>query len=377
MDLTLSDEQQTLSESARALLDQKAPADRVSEVAESDAGYDEALTAQMTDLGWASLGLVRDSGTLLEFALIGTQLGAHATPTPVAASVMAGATVRRLGSGAVADEAAEAIAEGRLAALVADDQITAERCGGQWRISGRVSAVEWAPSARLLVVVASSQQGRVMLLVDPEAEGVTIDRQQATDATRLGTVALTDVVAEPPLGFIDAAEWREHLHLLRVLRAADMLGSAQAACEMTREHVIQREQFGRPLAMFQAVQHHLANTAMETEASEYLIREALWRFAAGLPFERYAAMAAWHTADAAVRATQVANQLHGGIGFMKEFHLHHYFHRVIAQRGRMGTEQHRVRDLGDVVVEAAERGYHDEFAEWPVAAEEDVVSDVA
>lgn len=377
MDLSLSPEQETLRESARALLDDKAPADGVSQVADSAAGYDETLAKQMIELGWTSMGLEEDSGTLLEYSLIATELGSHATPTPIAASVLAGATVRRLAAGPIGDDAVTSIVAGELATLIADDRIRVDQRGGEWRVNGHASGVEWAPSAQRLVLVAASEIGRVLTLVDPAADGVTIDPQRSTDATRLGAVTLDDVAIEPPLAEIEPAHWREHQHLLRVLRAADMLGSARAVCEMAREHVVQREQFGRPLAMFQAVQHHLANTAMETEASENLIREALWRFTVGLPFERHTAMAAWHTGEAAVRATQVANQLHGGIGFMKEFHLHHYFHRVIAQRGRMGTEQDRVRDLGDVVVEAAERGYHDEFAEWPVADEDEVVRDVA
>lgn len=361
MDLSLSPEQKALSESAASLLADKAPLEQISEVSATDTGYDKALYELMVSLGWSSLGLVDGEGTLLEFGLIATQLGSYATPSPLPASVYAGVTAKRLGSGEAARAVVDGVTGGTPATLVAGDRLDI----ADGRVHGTVSAVEWAPVARTFVIVSRGE----LFAVDATASGVTVEPQEAMDNTRLGSVTFDGAAAER-LGTFQKDAWREHVHLLRLLRAADMCGSAQRVLDMSVAHVKQREQFGRPLAMFQAVQHHVANTFIEVSGADFLIRQALWRYAVGLPYERHAAMAAWHTGETAVRATQIANQLHGGIGFMKEYHLHHFFHRVIAQRSRMGPEQERLRDLGDVVVEAAQRGYHQEFVEWPVAPAE-------
>lgn len=364
MDLSLTSEQKTLADAARSLLGQHAPLEDIAEVVARPSGYDEELYTLMVELGWTSLGLADEDSTLLDLAVVLTQIGAFATPTPLPATVTAGLTLARIGEQAEVAEAIDAIAGGRLTTLVVGPRLSVETEGDATRLRGTTSAVEWAGAAEQFVVVTGSDE-RQLWLVD-RADGVVVEPQEAMDDNRVGKVTFDGAAARGPLATVEPTTWREHVHLLRALRACDLVGISWRVRDMAVTHVLQREQFGKSLAMFQAVQHHLANASLDYEGSENLVHEALWLYSVELPFERQAAMAAWHTGEAAIRATQIANQLHGGVGFMKEYYLHHFFHRAIAQRSRMGTESERLGDLGDVVVEAAYRGYHSEFAEWPV-----------
>ncbi|MFD0661795.1 acyl-CoA dehydrogenase family protein [Thermocatellispora tengchongensis] len=116
-----------------------------------------------------------------------------------------------------------------------------------------------------------------------------------------------------------------------------MLGCARRAMDMTVDNAKRRHQFGRPIGMFQAVQHHSADMRMDVESASLLVWSALWRAAHAHPFTRHALMAAWHTGEAAERVTKTAVQLHGGIGFMKEYPLHHFYRRAKAHKLRLGT----------------------------------------
>src|SRR5690625_1358580 len=364
MDLSLSSDQEALRASARSLLREKAPVDDVAIVSQSVSGYDEDLHAMLISLGWASLGLTDEDSSLIDLGVVLTELGYHATPSPLSMSVCAGLILKMAGSPTHA--LIVQVAAGRNVAIVNEPQLATQTCGRQSLLTGDAVGVEWAEAAATYLVITGSLQKHIWI-VDRD-QSVSVHRQESMDNVRLGRVSFDQSPADGPIT-VSASQWREIHHLVRLIRAVDLLGITERVTEMATSHVKEREQFRRPLAMFQAVQHHLSNMAIKANGSRTMIYHALWRYSVGLPYERHAAMAAWFAGEATVDATQMSNQLHGGIGFMKEFHLHHFFHRAIAQRSRMGTESERLCDLGDVVIEAAQRDYHQEFAEWPVQNE--------
>jgi 3-oxocholest-4-en-26-oyl-CoA dehydrogenase beta subunit len=368
MDLTLSGEQAALRDSAHSLLADKAPSQDISAILASEDGYDKALYATIASLGWTSLGLVDDEEAgLTELGIVLTQLGYFATPGPFLASMLAGISLGRLcGSSGEARERISRIISGEPATLITGHDLAAMNAHANSAVlSGLASGVEWATCAQQLVFVTESNDGAQIWSADIGQDGLRVFPQIAMDRTQCGAVIVEGLAVGAPLASVTHNLWRSHVHLLRLLRAADLLGVGQRALTMAIEHVTVREQFGRRIGEFQAVQHHLADTAIELDGAESLVYQALWRQSVGLPFDRHAAMAAWHTGDAVVRATQTANQVHGGIGFMREYHLHHFYHRALAQRSQMGPEQDRLRDLGDIVTEEASQDFNAAFAEWP------------
>jgi short-chain 2-methylacyl-CoA dehydrogenase len=115
--------------------------------------------------------------------------------------------------------------------------------------------------------------------------------------------------------------FRQFLEILdggRISVAAMGVGLAQGAYDLAYRYAREREQFGKPIASFQAVQFQLADMAVEIEAGRNLVYKAAWLKDEGRPFAREAAMAKLYTGELSHRVANAALQIHGGYGFMDE-----------------------------------------------------------
>jgi short-chain 2-methylacyl-CoA dehydrogenase len=118
------------------------------------------------------------------------------------------------------------------------------------------------------------------------------------------------------------AGFKQFLEILdggRISVAAMGVGLAQGAYDLAYAYALEREQFGRPIKDFQAVQFRLADMATEIEAGRGLVLKAAWLKDRGRPFAREAAMAKLWTGELSNRAANWALQIHGGYGFMDEY----------------------------------------------------------
>ena len=105
----------------------------------------------------------------------------------------------------------------------------------------------------------------------------------------------------------------------RIGIAAQALGIAQGALDVTVQYIKEREQFGRPLAKFQGLQWMVADMATEIEATRFLVYRAAFNKANGLPYNKEAAMAKLYAANTAMDVTTKCVQLHGGYGYTKDY----------------------------------------------------------
>ncbi|HEU0194498.1 MAG TPA: acyl-CoA dehydrogenase family protein [Gaiellales bacterium] len=122
--------------------------------------------------------------------------------------------------------------------------------------------------------------------------------------------------------------FRQFLEILdggRISVAALGLGAAQGAYEMALDYARRREQFGRPIGRFQAVQFKLADMATEIEAARNLVYKAAWLKDAGREFAHTAAMAKLYTGELSRRVCNEALQIHGGYGFMDEYPISRFY----------------------------------------------------
>ena len=119
---------------------------------------------------------------------------------------------------------------------------------------------------------------------------------------------------------------------MATLLCADMTGGLERVLELTAAYVKGREQFGRPIGSFQAVQHALADMATTLEGARYATYQAAWRLQQGLPAAREVAIAQAWTGPAYKNATLTAHQLHGGMGVSDELNVAHYGRRLAAIR---------------------------------------------
>jgi short/branched chain acyl-CoA dehydrogenase len=111
----------------------------------------------------------------------------------------------------------------------------------------------------------------------------------------------------------------------RISVAAMGVGLAQGCYDLAHAYAKEREQFGRPIAAFQAVQQKLVDMATETEAARYLVYKAAWEKDQGRDFATTAAMAKLYSGELSHRAANWALQIHGGYGFMEEYAISRFY----------------------------------------------------
>ena len=361
MNLDLDEDQRLLAKSARGFLERECPASLVRELRRSPTGHSEDLWRKLADLGWLGAAFPEEFGgggsTLFELGLFCEQAGRVLLPTSFAATIFAALVVRALGSDVQQRDFLGRVARGEVVASVALAEAqairdpaylrTEARPGqGTWVVRGEKMFVSAAQAAGVLLVVArASGPGAspvVVLMVPPGTEGVEI----APHATfggdpqavvRLHDVALPESARLGAGGEEDAWAAVEGAALeATALQCMEIVGGAERVLEMTVEHVKQREQFGRPIGSFQAVQHHVADMATRVEGARWTAYQAAWRLSEGLPARREVAIGKAWCSRTYPWVTQMAHQLHGGSGFVLDHDLHLYSERAKATQVAFG-----------------------------------------
>ena len=134
-------------------------------------------------------------------------------------------------------------------------------------------------------------------------------------------------------------QFMEILDAGRVAIAALSVGLAQACYDEALKYSRERQQFGRPIAAFQAIQFQLADMAMEIELARLMYYKAGWRHMQGEPYTKEASMAKLYASETAKRAADQAVQIHGGYGFMDEYPVSRYYRNVKAHEIGEGTSE--------------------------------------
>ncbi|GAI91069.1 unnamed protein product, partial [marine sediment metagenome] len=129
------------------------------------------------------------------------------------------------------------------------------------------------------------------------------------------------------------------LDFSRLSLSAICLGAAQAAVQAGVQFAIEHEEFGGPIALKQAIQNSIADTAAEVEALRYLVYHTAWLADKGEPYTRDASIAKLIGAEVAMRAADKMLQVHGGFGYMKEYAIERMYRDFRALRIMEGTSE--------------------------------------
>ncbi|HEX6422627.1 MAG TPA: acyl-CoA dehydrogenase family protein [Acidimicrobiales bacterium] len=345
MDFDLTDEQQAIIDVAAKLLGDKATPDAIRAVEQTDdLRFDRDLWGAMADAGLLGIAVPAEHGGaglgLLELALVLEEVGRRIAPVPALAGLaLGGLPVTRWGSAGqraaiLPDLVAgtTVVTAGLVEPLggVHHPTTTARRRGDGWVLDGTRTNVPAGMVADLVIVPAATDTGEVGLFVVPiGTEGVARERQDTTTGTpdALLTLAGVGVGADAVLGPLDATgtalRWLvEHA---TVATCAVMSGLAAEAVRITGEYTSSREQFGRPIATFQAVGQRAADAYVDAQAIRLTMLQAAWRLAAGFPADREVAVAKYFAALGGQRVVHAAAHLHGGMGVDRDYPLHRYF----------------------------------------------------
>ena len=330
MDFELTQEQAALRDVSRAMLAVNCPPRLVRILASSAKDVDDKLWRRGAELGWTGLAAPEEydgaGQGLVELCLVAEELGRAAVTGAFTDSALTALILSRLGHPALVPD----LAAGDLkASLACHGAVTARDDGGDLVLSGRATAVQAAAAADWLLVTASSDRGRRLVLVSRPA--AVVEPRRTLDETRRWYDVVFDGVLVRAADVIAAAdaEIQWLADAAAVLSAADSLGAGERLLEMTVGYVKVREQFGRPLGSFQSVKHKVADmltTLKCARAATYYAAMALDAGVAGATMAASAAKA--FTAEGVAALAGEALQAHGGIGFTWEHDLHLYLRRV-------------------------------------------------
>jgi len=357
MHFGLTEEQLLLQETVRGFVAGECPPPRLRELFDAGAGHDPALWKGLAEMGIAGLTVPEAFGGaglgLLELALVMEELGAGALPGPIFGHALACLAIQLAGSDEQRRRLLPDLASGERIATVAFAEPGDVWDPESWQLTGdgRVrGAKRHVPHAALAELFVVGVRGGGFALVERGAAGLRCEDERGADRTRpIAELAFDGTPAEPLAGASSAAARVRDAAL--VMLAADAFGAAWHLTRMTVEYAKTRQQFGTPIAQFQAVKHQLADMATQVEPTRGLFWYAAhaWDH---LPAEspRAAAIAKAHITARASEVARAAVELHGGLGFTWECDVQLWFKRAMFDRTWGGNPEHhfaRIAALGD------------------------------
>ena len=354
MDLSLNEEQELLQTSARDFLGANCPTTHVRAMEEDPTGYSPTLWQEIADLGWAGLMFPEEYGGagygFVELCVLMEECGRALLPSPFHSAVLTfGLPILLCGNEAQKQRYLPAIASGSILGTLALTEpsasfdaagisVRAEARDGGYVINGTKLFVLNAHTAdELLVAVRTSDEGGPengvsLLLVPSDAAGVETTALSTIASDRQYEVTFTNVEvgADALVGGLGQA-WpvlKQTIDHCAVAKCAEMVGIAQVAFDMSVDYAKNRVQFGRPIGSFQAIKHKCADMVIDVDGSRFITYRAAWMLQEGLEAAKEVSMTKAWTSDACRRVCAQAHQIHGGIGFTKEYDLQLYFRRA-------------------------------------------------
>jgi len=322
MDLDFTPEQELLRETVRGVCARHAGLDVVRQLEDDPVGYPEKLWVQLGELGLLDAEL-----SMLDRAIVFQELGRALAPSPAFASaVVSAGALARAGAQEWADRATsgEAII---VPAWLEPDRgygpagVTATFDGST--VSGVKRHVLFASTAdRLLVLTRDG-----LVLVDPKRDGVTLTQQTSIASDTQYRVDLADAPGELVTADLWPI-WHDTMPDGCILLAAQAVGGARYALDITVQYAKDRFQFDKPLGAFQAIAHYLSDAVTALDGAELLVWEAAWARSEARSVAKIAPMAKLFACKTFRDITAMAQQVFGGVGFTVEYDIQLYFRRA-------------------------------------------------
>jgi len=343
MDFTFTEEQETIAKLARELFERRATPERLAELEAGETRYDAALWKELAGVDLLGTALPEafggNGGGFVELGVLLAEVGFSVAPVPAFATLVLGADPiarhgtseqqRRFLPGVVAGTrilSAGLQEPGRSDSMV--PATTARRDGPNWRLDGTKELVPAAQIADTILVAATTDDGDVgLFLLSTDTHGVeirpvaTTNHEPQADVILDGaTVSAEDRLPGDGKKLIDSLYTRALVGLCAI-----QLGVSERALRIAAGYTTGREQFGRPIGSFQAVQQRMADAFIDVEAIRWTTWHAAWLIAQGRPADRAARIAKFWAAEAGARVAATTQHVHGGIGIDVTYPLHRYF----------------------------------------------------
>lgn len=370
MDLTPTEEQRLLRESAERFVRTQYSADARRKRTEAGEGFSPATWKEFADLGWLALPMAEEHGGLgggaVEIGVLMETFGQGLVDSPYISSIVMGAgAVMENGTAAQQADVLPKVAEGALRLAVAHSERQARynlsdvathamKDADGWVINGAKTAVLDGDEAGLLLVSARIHGNRTdadgigLFLVARDAAGVSLTTDLRLGGGKVSQLELDNVRigADALLGGNDNALPVIEAIVDRAIAAlcADAVGMMQTLVETTAGYIKTREQFGKPLSVNQALRHRMADMAVAVEEARSLaLRAALFADEAPVARSRAASGAKFKIGRGARYVAEQAVQLHGGMGVTEELEIGAFLKRVVFFDAMFGGPDHHLR----------------------------------
>jgi alkylation response protein AidB-like acyl-CoA dehydrogenase len=349
MQLDLTDDQLLFHQTTLRFIETELPLGQTRSLHDHPQGYTRSWLRKSAELGWFAMlvpeayggGSVSGSG-LLDAVIVSEELGRHMQPGPFIPMNIVASALASGGSDAVRSDVLPEIAAGEAVATwaIVDERgnwdegaaLALERAGSGLRLSGSRGFVQDAVSADWLLVVATSDEGPVQVLVRTDDPRVDVRPLSSLDLSRRVAHVCFDGVEVSRDALLDTSgsdAIEAQLLLAAVLLCADTVGAIDALLAMTVAYAKDRIAFGRPIGSFQALKHVLADQAMYLETCKAgAVAAAKAVEAKADNASEIVSMVAAYIGDVSNELAQQCLQVHGGIGYTWEHDLHLFLRRV-------------------------------------------------
>jgi alkylation response protein AidB-like acyl-CoA dehydrogenase len=366
MDFEFSEEQETIRKVARRMFETRATKDHLAELEAQPQRYDNDLWDELAGADLLGIALPESVGGsghgFVEVCVLLSEVGWSVAPVPVYATLVLGADpIARAGSESQCRRYLPGVVAGesKLTAALTEPgrsdptrpATRATRDGDSWRLDGVKDLV---PSAQLsdhvLVPATTGPDAVGLFIVDSTANGIEFTPASTTNSEPYADVTLDGcrVTADDTLGDPEAGD-----DVVRALHdralvgtCAMQLGVSERALRIAADYTSEREQFGRPIGSFQAVQQRMADAFIDVEAMRWTMWQAAWLISEGMPATRETAIAKFWACEAGARVAATAQQVHGGIGIDISYPLFRYFLWAKQLELALGSAPHHLARIG-------------------------------
>ena len=345
MDLSLSEEQELLRNSARDFLASECPEEHVRAMEEDERGYSPELWKKMADLGWQGLMIPEEHGgvgfSFLDLCVLVEEFGRSLVPGPFIPNQVCASILMIHASDEQKSKYLPGLADGSVIhtyALTEESgrwdpegiQLEAQEDGGNWVLNGTKLFVPDANVADYLHVAALKPGGGFgIFIVAREQDGVEISMLKTIGSDKQAEVVLNNVkVNADDAVAVDMSKMGRVRNIGTSLECSYLVGLAQKDFEIAIDYAKERVQFGRPIGSFHAIQHKAADMVTDVDGMRFITYKAAWATSEDEESQDMdVAMAKAWCSDASRRVVAHGQQIHGGIGFTKDYIIQLYFRR--------------------------------------------------
>jgi alkylation response protein AidB-like acyl-CoA dehydrogenase len=370
MNFDLSDEQQMLQDSARRFVQKDYTFEYRRKLAAHGGGFSRDMWRTFGEMGWLGVAVPEPFGGLgftpVESALIAEQLGRGLVLEPyVMCGVFPAALVTHCASGEQRDELLAEIISGETLIAVAHSEreargvvshvsMTAKQAqDGAWRLDGHKALVVGATMADRLIVVARVEggvrdaAGLGLFVIDPQAAGVTLEPYRLLDGTPAADLVLAGVTVEAKAVIGTPGEALQGLQAAVdeaiVASCAELVGDIGDTVELTAGYLKTRKQFGVPIGSFQALQHRIADMAIDAMQARATLHRALKALTDNNGTRSVEVSGCKAQTIRSVKfVTQQGIQLHGGYGITDEYKVGHHYRRTLIVDALFGNMEYHL-----------------------------------